>query len=206
MDKTKFWDKVAAKYAKSPIKDMAAYEYTLGRTISNLKKTDRVLELGCGTGSTALLLAEHVKHITATHLSRNMIEIGREKAIARNISNVEFVKMEVAELEKERGAFDVVMAFNLLHLVQSLDAAITELAACVKQDGLFITKTPCLAGKAWLFVPMIKVMQFFGKAPYVSMMSVAELDNMIINAGFEILEKGDFPNSPPNHYIVARKL
>ena len=206
MDKAKFWDKVAAKYAKSPIKNMAAYEYTLERTKSYLKKTDHVLELGCGTGSTALLLAKHVKHIIATDLSRNMIEIGKEKAAAQKISNVEFVQVEVAALEKGRNAFDVVMAFNLFHLVQSPKAAISELAACVKKDGLFISKTPCLAGKAWLFAPMIKVMQLFGKAPYVGMLSVAELDNMITDAGFEILEKGDSPNAPPSHYIVARKM
>lgn len=206
MDKTKFWDKVAAKYAKSPIKNMAAYEYTLERTKSYLKKTDYVLELGCGTGSTALLLAEHVKHIIATDLSRNMIEIGKEKAAARKVSNVEFVKAEMAELGKGRDRFDVIMAFNLFHLVQLPKVAINELAACVKKDGLFISKTPCLVGKAWLFVPMIKVMQLFGKAPYVGMLSVAELDKMITDAGFEILEEGDFPNSPPSHYIVARKM
>ena len=57
MHKTaKFWDKAAAKYAKSPIEDIEAYNYTIGRTRSYLSPTDRVLEVGCGTGSTALLL------------------------------------------------------------------------------------------------------------------------------------------------------
>ena len=56
----KFWDGIAEKYAKRPISDMAAYEYTLGRTRSYLKPEDQVLELGCGTGSTALLLAGDV--------------------------------------------------------------------------------------------------------------------------------------------------
>ena len=51
---TRFWGKTAGRYAKMPIRYAEAYEYALERTRSYLAKTDRVLELGCGTGSTAL--------------------------------------------------------------------------------------------------------------------------------------------------------
>ena len=76
----RFWDKVAPKYAKSPIADMDAYTYTLERTRSYLSPDDTVLEVGCGTGSTALLLAGNVRHVTASDLSANMIEVGSEKS------------------------------------------------------------------------------------------------------------------------------
>ena len=52
-----FWDGAAENYAKSPIRDVEAYNYTLERTRTYLSPTDKVLEVGCGTGSTALLLA-----------------------------------------------------------------------------------------------------------------------------------------------------
>ena len=48
-----FWDGVADKYAKTPIPDEADYAYTLERVRAHLKPGDRVLEIGCGTGSTA---------------------------------------------------------------------------------------------------------------------------------------------------------
>jgi len=206
MDKEKFWNRNAARYAKSPIKHMDAYEYTLGRTKSYLNKTDKVLELGCGTGSTALLLADHVAHITATDLSRNMLEIGREKAVMQEIANVEFVQMDVVGAGQGSGAFDVVTGFNLFHLLEDPTKAVAEVADCLKQGGLFISKTPCLASKAWLFAPMVKIMQLFGKAPYVGFLSTDGMDQIVKNAGFKILEKGDYPNAPPSHYIVARKL
>jgi len=38
------------------------------------------LEFGCGTGSTALLHASFVKHMTATDISDEMIEIAKQKA------------------------------------------------------------------------------------------------------------------------------
>lgn len=206
MDKEKFWNRIAGKYAKNPIKDMDAYEYTLARTKSYLSKSDKVMELGCGTGSTALLLAEHVKHITATDLSGNMIAIGQENAATQKITNVEFVKMEVGESGQGRDAYDVVMGFNLFHLVEAPEKVVAALAASVKQGGLFISKTPCLASKVWLFGPMLKIMQLLGKAPYVGFLSTDRMDQIVKEAGFEILEKGNYPSTPPNHYIVARKL
>ena len=60
----KFWDGIAEKYAKSPIRDIESYEHTLQRTVSYLKPTDQVLELGCGTGRTALRLSGRGLHRT----------------------------------------------------------------------------------------------------------------------------------------------
>ena len=77
MKNAAFWDKAAEKYAKSAIADPDAYEYTLGRTRTYLKPTDNVLELGCGTGSTALVLASDVAKISAVDISKGMLEIAR---------------------------------------------------------------------------------------------------------------------------------
>ena len=45
-DATLFWDRIAPKYAKSPVRDQQAYEATLARTRSYLGAEDKVLELG----------------------------------------------------------------------------------------------------------------------------------------------------------------
>ncbi|MCG8445153.1 MAG: class I SAM-dependent methyltransferase [Hyphomicrobiales bacterium] len=66
-----------------PVRDVEAYEYTLERTRSYLAKTGRVLELGCGTGSTALLLAG----ITGNDISPNMIGIARAPGHAISASS-----------------------------------------------------------------------------------------------------------------------
>ena len=70
-----WWDRVARKYAKSKISNIPAYEKTLERVRSHLRADANVLELGCGTGSTALLLAEGVGSYVGTDLSSEMIEI-----------------------------------------------------------------------------------------------------------------------------------
>ena len=209
-----FWDKAAARYAKSPVKDMTAYNQTLDRTRAWLSVSDRVLEVGCGTGTTALILAEKVREIVASDISAKMIEIARGKAEAQGVSNVDFRQgtLEASPLDGGslgEGPYDVVTAYNFLHLLKDPAAAVARIRGVLKPEGLFISKTVCLAGfslwKRLLIRLLIPVMQLFGKAPYVSFMSVKDVERCISEAGFEILETGDYPASPPCRFIVARK-
>ena len=85
-----FWSKTARKYAADPIRNMDGYLNTLERTKSYLKADDNVLEIGGGTGSTALLIAPHVATITASDLAPGMIEIANEKRAEEGVENITF--------------------------------------------------------------------------------------------------------------------
>lgn len=206
----RFWDKIAPRYAKSPIRDMDAYRYTLERTRSYLKENDQVLELGCGTGSTAIELAANAGRITATDLSQEMLNVGKERARAAAVTNVELHNCDA--LGAPEGPFDVVMAFNLLHLVPDLTAVLAAVAARVPPGGLFISKTPCLgqargSAKYWMFRLAIPLMRLVGKAPsHVEFLDVRGLEAAVQRAGFEIIETGNYPAATPGRYLVARRL
>ena len=86
----RFWDRMARKYAASPISDMAGYERTLERTKHYLKPDFTAFEFGCGTGTTALNLAPCVAKLVATDISSEMVTIAREKAAAQGQTNIEF--------------------------------------------------------------------------------------------------------------------
>lgn len=202
----KFWDKIAPKYARSPIKDVPAYEYTLDRTRSYLKPTDTALELGCGTGGTALELADAVAHLTATDLSDAMLSEGRAKV--SETTNVTFERSDIATAPE--GPFDVVMAFNLIHLIRDPDAALGQIHKRLKPGELFISKTPCNPKRGAplgyrLIRLVLPLIQLVGKAPYVSFMDVREWDAKVTAAGFDIIESGNHPANPPARYLVARK-
>lgn len=205
----KFWDGVAAKYARSPIKDMAAYEHTLARTATYLKKTDDVLELGCGTGMTALRLSGYVDTITASDLSPGMLAVGRKNAAEQNIENIAFVEADATR--PPAWSYDVALAFNLLHLVEDLDSALSQVHSVLNPRGLFISKTFCSpqrgGGLQYLAIRLaLPVMQFFGKAPFVRFLSEADLDATIEQAGFEIVERDSFPARNGRRFLVARKI
>lgn len=206
-----FWDNAAEKYAKAPIADMKAYEYTLERTKSYLTKEDHVLELGCGTGSTALLLAPEVAHITASDISNNMVEVGHRKASADGVSNISFIASDIDGPELDTGPFDVVMAHNLIHLLEDTPAVMKRVNQLVKPGGIFISKTVCKPGKGTpfkmrLILLILPLMQMLGKAPFVKFMEISELERHVTDAGFKIVETSNHPVAPPSRYIVAKKI
>ncbi|MGJ8611409.1 MAG: class I SAM-dependent methyltransferase [Octadecabacter sp.] len=207
-DAATFWDKIAPKYANDPIKDMAAYEYTLERTKSYLRDDDRVLEIGCGTGSTALLIAPGVRQITGTDISPAMIGIANEKTQTGGVTNANFLVSTARDAAGLSDPHDVVLAFNLLHLVYGAEDIFDNVHKMLPKGGYFITKTPCLGDrsvglKRFAFKAMIPIMQLIGKAPFVRFFTHKELEDALRFTGFEIVESGNFPAI--SRYIVARK-
>ncbi|WP_163847562.1 class I SAM-dependent methyltransferase [Pseudooceanicola aestuarii] len=204
-DATAFWDGMARSYADRPISDPAAYDRTLDRVRSYLAPSDRVLEVGAGTGTTAIRLRPHVGSYEATDLSDNLIQIARQRAAEADAAPITFRTADL--MERPEGApYDVVMAFNLLHLVEDIDTALAHLAGLVKPGGYVITKSACLGSGLHWMRPMIWVMQQLGRAPYVAFRNVEELQNAVERQGLKILETGNYPARPINRFIVAQKV
>jgi ubiquinone/menaquinone biosynthesis C-methylase UbiE len=204
-DSERFWDARADRYSRKPVKDAENYEKTLDRTRKHLSSNDEVLEVGCGTGTTALLLAPCVKRITASDISSRMIEIAREKAAAEKVENVRFDRGTLFDEGLEKRSFDIVMGFNLLHLLEDLPDAVRRINELLKPGGLFISKTVCLGERSRVWAVLVAVMRAFGLAPYVRCLKVAELEGIIADADFDVIETDFLPPSPPVRYIVARK-
>ena len=205
MTDVQFWDKIARKYALRPISDVDAYEKTMERVRTHLGANDSVVELGCGTGSTALLLGDCVGSYLGTDVSPEMIEIAREKLAETPIDGLSFAVTDAHARDLGEADFDAVLGFNLYHLVPDLEGALARARTVLKPDGLFISKTPCLGGK-WFLRPVIAAMQLVGKAPYLRYLKVDEYDALIREAGFEIIETGLYPPSAPSRFVVARKV
>lgn len=205
-DPAKFWNKIADKYATRPVRDQANYEKTLDCTRKHLSTSDRALEVGCGTGTTALLLAPSVGELLATDVSSRMIEIAREKAAGQGAANVRFEQATLFDPGLEEGSFDVVLAFNLLHLLEDLPGALRRVHALLRPGGRFVSKSVCLAEQTRLWAPVLVVARLLRFAPYVRLLRVAELEGAIAGAGFEIVETGSYPPSPPSRFVVARRV
>lgn len=205
----RFWDRVSRKYSKSAIADQEGYERSLDRTRALLKSGDRVLELGCGTGTSALRLAADVHSYLATDFSAEMIAIAEEKCrAAAPVPALVFRAATAETLAGETGQFDVVLAFNYLHLVRDVPSTLRCIHALLAADGLFISKTPCLGEMNPLIrLVLLPAMRAVGKAPYVTGFKVADLHQLIGAAGFEIIstERHATKGKDARPYIVARK-
>lgn len=202
----RFWDRVARKYAAARIRDMPGYERTLDRTRDLLKGTDTVLELGCGTGTTALRLARHVARLVASDVSGEMIAIAREKAAAEGCANLELTVGPAGEGPWPEHSFDAVLAFNMLHLVADRAAVLERVRRLLKPGGLLVSKTPCLGEMNRLIGLAVPVMQAIGKAPHVGFFKGAALQKEIEAAGFTIVESARHGSGRKDAriFIVAR--
>jgi hypothetical protein len=68
-----------------------------------------------------------------------------------------------------------------------------------------ITKTACLRDMSSAMAPLVKVMQWVGKAPHVSIFTAQQLEAAFIKAGFELVETGYHGKTKSTRFIAARR-
>lgn len=199
----RFWDKVAARYAKRPIADEAAYRTKLEITRRYLRPEIELLEIGCGTGSTALIHAPFVARIRAIDFSPNMIEIARRKALAAGIDNVEFACSTLDGFQAPDRSFDAVLALNVLHLLERRREAIAKVHRLLKPGGAFVTSTVCL-GDSWLKAIglLVPIGRLVGLMPSVRILKAEDLVAELSAAGFSIDHRWQ-PGNGVFQFIVA---
>ena len=204
MTNAAFWNKAAPKYAKDAIGDMPAYEETLDRMREILQPHHRVLELGCGTGSTALELADSVDRYIGTDVASKMVKIAKGKLTEQSPQNLSFEVQDAGVMTS--GSNDVVLALNLLHLLPDLENTLAEIYKALPSGGLLISKTGLLKDGLWLLPLVIPLMRTIGKAPFVRSLSEESLIGLLENAGFKVTENLVQGGMVPRVFIVAQKL
>lgn len=207
-DKARFWNRIARKYANDPIADLAGYERTLQRVQALLSTEHEVLEIGCGTGTTALRLAPATRRLVATDVSEQMIAIAGEKLASHTLPQLHFRLADADALVAEQGAYDAVLAFNLLHLVTDLPQALSSAINALKPGGLLISKTPCLNEMNPLIPKLaLPLLRAIGKAPPVLCFDAHQLQAAMTAQGLQILavERHGSKGKDWRVFIVARK-
>lgn len=208
MHKARFWNRVARKYAANPIADMAGYEASLQRIHGLLSTEHEVLEIGCGTGTTALRLAASTGRLLATDISTEMIAIAKEKLASQPTPQLSFALADADVPMFGTTKYDRVLAFNMLHLATDLDQTLAMAAQALRPGGLFISKTPCIAEMNPLIQHLaLPLMRAIGKAPHVQCLNEAQLRAALTRQGFQIasVERHGTKKKDFRVFIVASK-
>ena len=110
---------------------------------------DRVLEINCGTGEDALMLARAGVSVDACDASPRMIEVAEQRKCGQNGAPVRFQVLTIEELGRLDGSYDGAFSnFGGLNCVQDPGTVARDLAKLVRRNGRVVL---CLAGRfcAW---------------------------------------------------------
>lgn len=115
-DDARVWDDEAATFDEAPdhgLRDPAVRSAWRELLLSALPPGPaRVADLGCGTGTLALLLADEGYAVDGVDFSPEMVRLARAKAGGR--TDVAYVQADAAAPPLETGTFDVVLCRHVL--------------------------------------------------------------------------------------------
>ena len=85
----------------------------------------KVLDLGCGDGTTALPAARLGANVLGVDIARNLVEAGNRRAAAEGLANLRFMEGDACDLSPlENGSFDrVVSVFGAMFAPKPMDVA-----------------------------------------------------------------------------------
>jgi SAM-dependent methyltransferase len=113
------------------------HRYAYASTLVNGK---RVLDLACGEGYGAKLLATAATFVVGVDIDENVIRHASEKYAC---ANLEFLKGLMAAVPiAEDHSFDAIVCFEAIEHVEDHDAVLAEVTRLLKPDGIFVVSTP----------------------------------------------------------------
>ena len=198
------WNRLARLYDKR-----ARVDEDLTKSVERLAKylaaDDTVLDYACGTGVVAYKIAADVKEVHAIDAAAGMIDLATERARESEVANVHFARKTIFDEQLQAGTYDVLLAFNILHLLKDAREALQRASELLKPGGLLVCEMPCL-GEAGVLLRTL--LPFIGKVvgiSYLRTFRISELQDLIRAEGFQILESEVPKGIIKICFVVARK-
>lgn len=135
-----FWDRVAGLYdGFIKLMNRGAVTRLQDEVAALLSPGDRVLECACGTGLLTTAMTPRCASLMATDFSPKMLE--KAAAKCRAYPNVTFQLGNILAIDQPDEAFDVVVAANVIHLLDDPEKALQELCRVCRPGGLVVIPT-----------------------------------------------------------------
>jgi len=205
----KFWDMISNDFDKQAKDEKSEKNHisTIENTKKYLSASDIVLDYGCATGTVAIEIADKVKKIHGIDISSKMIDAAKRKAGECKIENIDFTQSSIFDERHKKGSFDVVLAFNILHLLEDTSKVVQRINGLLKPEGLIISVTACMGEKKTLLSIFLFALVKIGIIPFnMRFFKISELKDLISNGNFLIIQVENLPNNPLEYFIVAKKI
>lgn len=138
-------ESVVKTHARRTAQDSAAF------LLPHIKRTDKILDLGCGPGSITIDLALVVPdgEVTGGDAVAAVVQQAQTLAKERQVENVSFQQMDGNQLPFDDGTFDVVYCHQTLQHVGNPSHLLKEMRRVTKQGGWVAARDADYKAFAW---------------------------------------------------------
>lgn len=191
MKEYNYWGERARSYdaATAHVVGEGTQRETKGWLLNQLQETDDVLELGCGTGQFSEAVAQKARHLTATEVASEMLDVAM-----RRLSPFANVIVQVEDCYRTTfpdGTFDVVFLGNVIHILGKPMQALTESRRVLKPGGRILVADATSCGMPfWSKLAMgIRYLKKFGLPPRENrIVGPGDVARWLEAAGFQVEE------------------
>lgn len=164
---SEFWDGEAATFDHEPdhgLADPGIRAAWLGLLTSHLPPAPaRVADLGSGTGSLSVLLADAGYAVDGVDVSSAMVSRARAKAKSTSVT---FVVADASDPPLQSGAYDAVVCRHVLWALPDPPAALRRWVTLLRPDGkLFLVEGRWHTGAGLTAVQVVAMAQDAGRVP-----------------------------------------
>lgn len=195
----RFWDRVAGVYDlviglffRKTNKAMLTW------CLERASPGASVLELAAGTGAISAVLAPEAARYVATDYSDDMLKVMKGKLAGLDI---EFCRHDLLEAWPEEGQFDMVVAANVLHLLDQPELALQHIRRALRPGGVVLAPTYC-HGESKLSRRLSRWAKRLG-FPVRRPMTAADLVHLFEEQGFTVKDCRVVPNWVPLALVEA---
>ncbi len=151
-----------------------------------------------------------MKEIHGIDISSKMIEVAKRKAGEHKIENIDFAQATIFDERYTRESFNVILALNIIHLVEDTQKVMQRINELIKPGGLIISSTACLGERKTFLSSLLFLLVFtltkIGIVPHMRFFKISELEDLITNGNFQIVKTESLNHSPEEYFIVAKKV
>jgi ubiquinone/menaquinone biosynthesis C-methylase UbiE len=178
-----------------------------------VEAADRVLDLGCGDGTTALPSARRGAEVLGVDIASNLVAAGSERAAAEGLTNLRFQEGDASHLDDlPEESFDLVVSiFGAMFAPKPYDVA-KEMARVIRPGGRIVMGN-WIPGDPTLVAQILKIASAYSPPPpegFVSPMTwgvEAEAIDRFHAAGIDDVsfERRDFRfelDGPPSEFLA----
>ena len=169
---------------------------------NHIKKTDSVLDIGCGIGQESVVCAKLAKSVTGFDISSKNITIAKNLARENNLKNVKFfVHNAENNLPFANNTFDKILIFDVLEHLKNRDKLIKEVIRLLKKNGklFLLTDNP---ETSWKNFQKSASIFYYADIDHKYEYSKEDIKKFLKNNGFKIISiKPDTFDTPLKPFI-----